>query len=149
VPLLGAIDRPVSTDDWRGLPPGAGAVLEALAARPDTRPMWRARALEGLAILGTDGALHARLAADAATPFVVRFAALSALPAVLPAEKAQLTLGALLASDPDRRVRAAAADALARTAPAHGCGAIRAQAAREGTEGRFAFRHALTACGDR
>jgi hypothetical protein len=145
-PLLGVIDRPVLADFWRRLPPGALRVLEGLATDPNAFALHRARALEGAAVLGSDGGVHRRLANDPATPFAVRASAIRGLAVISSADPA---LDALLVSDPDRRVRATAADALARTTPARACGAVRAQAAREGTDGRGAFRHALAACGQR
>jgi hypothetical protein len=143
-PLLGAIDRPVPADAWRRLPPGALRALEEMASDPAAFALHRARALEGAALLGSDGGVHRRLANDPATPFAVRASAIRGLAAISSSDPA---LGALLASDPDRRVRATAADALARTAPDRACAAVRAQAAREGTDGRGAFRHALASCG--
>jgi hypothetical protein len=148
-PLLGTIDRPVTTEQWRRLPLGARAVLEALASDPTALTVRRARALEGLAALGGDGSLHRRLAEDGAVPYAVRYSAVCGLGVVLPTDQREGALNHLLTRDPDRRIRSAAAATLARTAPAAGCGIIRAQVQREGTDGRLAFRRALAACGGR
>lgn len=148
-PLLGTIDRPVSAETWRRLPAGALALLERIAEDPLTLPSSRARALEGAAALGADGGIHARLAADFAAPFAVRRSALRTMGPLLPRERLEATLGTLVAADPDRRIRANAAEVLARASPATACAAIRAQAGREGTEGRAAFGRALAACGAR
>ncbi|HSN14618.1 MAG TPA: hypothetical protein VLT61_08295 [Anaeromyxobacteraceae bacterium] len=148
-PLLGTIDRPVSVEAWRSLPVGALPLLERIAEDPSSLPSARARALEGAAALGADGAVHERLAADVAAPFAVRHSALRALGRLLPRQRLEAALGRLLSGDPERRIRASAAEVLASASPSTGCGAVRAQAAREGIDGRGAFRRALTACGPR
>lgn len=148
-PHLGAIDRPVPADAWRRLPPGARDYLEALAADPTALPTRRARALEGAAALGTGGAIHRRLAEDAGAPFLVRSAAIRGLGGLPAAARGRELLAGLLTRDSDRRIRAAAAETLARTSPAESCGAIRAQAGRDATDDGHAFARALTACGAR
>jgi HEAT repeat protein len=148
-PHLGAIDRPVPVEAWRRLPPAARDYLEALAADPTALPSRRARALEGAAALGTGGAVHRRLAEETGAPFVVRSAAVRGLGGLPAAARGRELLTALLTRDADRRIRAAAAETLARSSPAESCAAIRAQAGLEATDGRQAFRHALTACGAR
>jgi hypothetical protein len=145
-PLLGTIDRPVEPEQWRRLPPEARAVLEAIASDPSELPTRRAAALAGVTALGGDGALHQKLAADAKAPFVVRHRALAGLGELLPAAKRTAVLQPFLRDDPDRRVRAAAAEVLAGSSPADGCGAVRAQAQRETTDARFKFKRALAAC---
>jgi hypothetical protein len=148
-PLLGTIDRPVPVETWRLLPAGALALLERIAGDLRSLPSSRARALEGAAALGADGAVHARLASDAAAPFAVRRSALRTMGSLLPLQRLEGTLGTLVAGDADRRIRANAAEVLAQASPSTGCAAVRAQAAREGTDGRTAFRRALAACGAR
>jgi hypothetical protein len=147
--LMGAIDRPVSVEQWRRLPPEARARLEAIASDSSAYPTDRARALEGLVALGADGVVHRRLAQDPAAPFMVRDSAVRGLPAIVPADRAESDLGALLTSDPDLKIRASAADALVRSSPSRGCGTVRVQVGREGMDRRRAFQRALTACGDR
>lgn len=145
-PLLGTIDRPVEPGQWQRLPPEARAVLEAIAADPNEFPTRRAAAVAGVTALGGDGALQQRLAADPKAPFVVRHRALAGLGELLPAAARGAVLQGFLRDDPDRRVRAAAAEVLAGTSPAEGCAAVRAQAQRETTDARFKFQRALTAC---
>jgi hypothetical protein len=82
-PLLGVIDRPVTPEQWRRLPPGAREFLEAFAVDPLQLPTRRAMALEGAAALGAGEAIHLLLAKDIAAPFVVRHKALRSLGALL------------------------------------------------------------------
>lgn len=147
--LLGSIDRPVSAEDWRSLPDDAGPILEAIASDASEFPTRRASALEGLTARGADGALHWRLAGDAMVPFVVRYSALRGLGSLLPADQRRGALLPPLQRDPDRRIRATAAEVLARTAPGAGCAQVRAQAHREAATERQAFQRALAACGER
>lgn len=145
-PYLGTIDRGSSTEDWRQLPREALPVLEKIAADPKAFATQRALALDGAAALGSDGRIHLRLASDPAAPILVRHAALSALPSILPTDEAQKALVERLSGDADVRIRASAAEIVARTQPARACGAVRAQAGREGREGRAAFHRALSTC---
>jgi hypothetical protein len=147
--LLGSIDRPVSTDDWRRLPAEAAPILGAIASDPGEFPSRRANALGGLTARGSDSALHRRLAGDASVPFVVRHSALRGLGSLLPADQRRGALVPLLQRDPDRRIRATAAEVLATSAPGTGCAAVRAQLSREKTDDRPAFQRALAACGER
>ncbi len=144
--LLGGIDRPVPADAFRQLGPGVDAALEDIA-RSGELPLYRARALEALALLGSPRAAEVdrALAADPAAPRTVRRAAVRGLGRVA-AEAARGELRALLEGDPDPAVRAAAAESLAGGAPRASCGAIRAQALREDPADRLRFRRALAAC---
>lgn len=145
-PFLGTIDRPVSIEDWRRLPPGALPVLERIAADPSAFATERALALDGAAALGSDGQLHRRLAADAAAPIAVRHAALRSLPSVLQPVEARRVLAGLMDSDPDPGIRGASARAIARAFPSQGCAGVRAQWKREERVGRAALQRALSAC---
>jgi hypothetical protein len=148
IPLFGLIDGPVTPEMWRALPPEALPLLERIADGRG-RDGARARALEGAASLGSDGAIHRRLANDGAAPFAVRAAAIRGLGLLVPASRLDAELAPLLERDPDLRIRSTAAAARARTATTSRCAAVRAQAQREGAAGRPAFQRALTACGDR
>jgi len=148
VPLFGLIDGPVTPEMWRALPPEALPMLERIADGRG-RAGDRARALEGAASLGSDGAIHRRLASDGAAPFAVRAAAIRGLGLLVPAPQLKAVLAPLLERDPDLRIRSTAAGALASSASPSTCAAVRAQAQREGANGRPAFQRALTACGDR
>ncbi|WP_242337276.1 MULTISPECIES: HEAT repeat domain-containing protein [Anaeromyxobacter] len=145
--LLGAIDRPIRPETWRALGPDAEPVLAEVAAS-DALPTRRALALEGLAAIGGARAekLHRSLAADTHEPRAVRRAAIRGLGRLVPREKLDATLRPLLERDPDRGVRAGAAEVLSRRSPASSCAAIRAQARREGTAGSGLFARALAAC---
>lgn len=141
---LGAIDRPVTPETWRALGPEADAVLAEVAGSADEPPSRRARALEGLAARGgaRAEAVHQRLAREAGAPPLVRSAAVRGLGQLLAPAQVAAALRPLLA-DRTPRIRQVAGEVLARRAPAEGCAAVRAQAAREGA-GRFS--RALTLC---
>jgi HEAT repeat protein len=145
--LLGAIDRPVPADAFRRLGP-AGEDALAEVARSNDFPAFRARALGALAAIGAPAAreLHQQLAADASEPGPVRRAAVRGLGRLLEGDGAAAALRPILEGDRDPSVRATAALALARAAPADGCAAIRLQAAREQGATRTAFRRAIAAC---
>lgn len=147
VALLGAIDRPVSADAFRRLGPEGEAALADIALT-DGFPAYRARSLEALAALraGRAEELHRALARDPGAPAPVRRAAVRGLAHLLEPARAVAELRPFVAADPDPSVRAAAADALVRAAPAAGCATIRRQAAREPPATRAAFRRALAAC---
>lgn len=145
-PMLGTIDRPITPADWRRLPPEARAALEAIASDPTELPTRRAAALDGAAAMGSDGALHERLAGDRTAPALLRLRAIRGLAQTLPAARRGQVLLPHLRDDPDGRIRAAAAEALSRTAPADGCPAVRAQALRERPDERVRFERALADC---
>jgi HEAT repeat protein len=147
VALLGAIDRPISADAFRRLGPEGEVALADIALSGDF-PAYRARSLEALAALRAARAeeLHRRLARDATAPAPVRRAAVRGLARLVDPSRAAAELSGFVAGDPDPTVRAAAAGALARAAPADGCAVIRRQAAREPAATRAAFRRALAAC---
>lgn len=145
-PYLGTIDRPISTEDWRRLPPEALPVLERIAADPSAFATQRALALDGAAALGSDGQLHRRLATDPDAPLVLRHAALRALPSVLAPAEAQRVLEGLMGADADPGLRGASAKVIARAFPARGCAGVRAQWKREDRVGRAALQRALTEC---
>lgn len=145
-PLMGLIDGPVTPAMWSALPPEALPLLERMAASPG-RAGHRARALEGAAVLGSDGAIHRRLAADGAEPLAVRAAAIHGLGRIVSPARLKAELAPLLEGDPDLRIRSTAAAALARSTPAAACATIRARVQRERVEERPAYGRALTACG--
>jgi HEAT repeat protein len=144
--LLGAIDRPIRTETWRALGPEAVPVLAEVAAS-DALPTRRALALEGLAALGGERAesLHRALAADVKEPRAVRRAAVRGLGRLVTADGVDAALRPVLERDPDRAVRATAAEVLSRRSPSASCSAIRAQARLEGT-GSSLYSRALAAC---
>jgi HEAT repeat protein len=143
--LLGVIDRPVSPDSFRRFGSEGEAALADIALSRDLPPR-RARALEALAALGSPRAedVHRTVAASPDAPPTVRRAAVRGLGWIVPKERAAASLRPFLERDRDPRVRAAAAEALAGSGAA--CGAVRAQAAKEGQAGIARFARALAAC---
>lgn len=138
---LGAIDRPVPAETWRALGPAAVPHLEA-ALRSDDLPTRRAAAVAALAEIGGERAraLIVEAARTERERFVVRSAALHATPRVLPRAALLDALKPALESASSPRVRAVAADVLARDGGAEACAAVKAQVRREagGARGRFA-----------
>ncbi len=124
--LLGAY-RAVTVAEWRALGPGAAPVLEGVARDDRALPTWRARALAALGVLQPTAAalLVRQLAADLATPALLRSAAVDVAPGVLGGE-AVVFLTPLL-RDPDGVVRQRSAEALAASG-AVGCRAVLAEA---------------------
>ncbi len=146
--LLGAIDRPVDPAEWRALGPDAVPVLEEIAAAPRARPSKRARAVEGLAAIGGPRAEAVVLAAlhDKGLPWPVRVAAARGAGGLLDPSRLTAEVRPALDEDPEPRVRAVAAEVLARLAPAQSCPAVRARAAQEPAASRALFRRALQGC---
>jgi HEAT repeat protein len=145
---LSTIDTPISQAQWKALGPAAVPILEREAGAEGALPSRRARAVEGLAAIGDPGAepLLIRLAADPATPFVVRAAALRGEGSLVPAGRLMASLRPFLEDCADPRVRGVAAEVLARHAPASGCKAVAAQAMRESARERELFSRALEIC---
>ena len=143
--LLGVIDRPVSPESFRRFGSEGEAALADIALSRDLPPR-RARALEVLAALGSARAegVHRSVAASTDAPTTVRRAAIFGLGRLLSQERAATALRPFLERDRDPRVRAAAGEALSAYGAA--CGAVRAQAAKEGEMGRARFARALAAC---
>ena len=146
--LLGAIDTPVSSAQWRALGPRAEPFLAALIEDESELPTRRARAVDGLMTVGGahTRARFSRLAEGDGQPIVVRLAALRGLGAIVPPAELPAALGALLARAPDSRIRAAAGEVLALRARA-ACPAIEAQIGHEAPDGREQFQKATRACG--
>ncbi len=144
--LLLSIDRPISPAAIRAVGPGADEALAEIALSRDF-PVRRARALEALASLASPRAeeVH-RSAAASGEPRTVRRAAVLGLASLVPADRAPEELRPFVERDRDPAIRAAAAEALARAAPAAGCAIVRAQAGREDATDRARFRRALSAC---
>ena len=142
---LGAIHEPVSPAAFRALGPGA---VDALAdfARTDPLPIRRLRALDALAALGgtTAEEVHREVLASPTAPTAVRRGAVRGLARLAGPSGAPAALGPVLERDRDPAVRAAAAEALVRTAPAEGCAKVRARAQAEPDAARFT--RALSEC---
>ncbi len=145
---LRSIDTPITADRWRALGPRAAPLLEEQATARDAFPSRRARAVEGLAAVGSARApkLLVGLARSDSEPYVVRAAALRGAARLLPAPEATAALRPVLESAGSARIRAAAADALTRSAGDEGCAAVRARIQQERPENRGHFERALRRC---
>jgi len=146
---LGAIDVPVTAEQWRALGPRAVPLLEEVLANRDDLPSRRASAVGGLAVIGGKRArtLVLQTARSEDEPLAVRAAALHGAPRVLGPSELVRQLKPVLRGAHEPATRASAADVLARHAPRSACSAIRAQADREG-EARTHFERALRRCGE-
>jgi HEAT repeat protein len=144
---LGAIDRPIPASRWKALGPAAAPVLASIAASPGEMPSDRAKAIEALAVVdGPRAAALARTLAEApATPFSVRVSAVRSLGEATPPGDLRGALHPVL-QNPDARLRAVAAEALARRGGADGCAAVRAQVAGEPERDRGRFHRAVSLC---
>jgi len=141
---LRSIDTPIRAAQWRALGPRGAAILEQIAQDERTLPTRRAKAIDGLAAIGspTAPATMLRLARDEQTPLAVRLSAVRGAARVLPANQVTAALQPILEGAKDAHVRRAAAEALS----SHGgCALVRAQAAREDDPHRLG--RALQRCG--
>jgi hypothetical protein len=145
---LGSIDTPISAERWRALGPRAASILEQKVTSSDAFPSRRARAIEGLAAVGStrEAKLLVGLARSDSEPYTVRAAALRGAARLLPASKAIAALRPVLEGAGSARIRAAAADALTRSGGGEGCAAVRAQVQQERPENRGHFERALRRC---
>jgi hypothetical protein len=146
---LGSIDTPIGADRWRALGPEAAGVLASHATSASELPTRRARALAGLAAVGGTRAeqVVADLVRKDGEAYIVRLAAMRAAAEILPERHAAALLRPLMEKSPEARLRAAAAEALARGSRA-ACPAVEAQAGREEPEERVRFEQALARCRD-
>ncbi|MCA9544527.1 MAG: HEAT repeat domain-containing protein [Myxococcales bacterium] len=107
----------VSEAQWRALPPGADAELSQIAQREDEAPTVRARAMTGLAVRRTDGAVGTLrgVLLDAQADSLVRRAAARALADGFAEPEGGPAMAALAAAaaDEDATLREAVVKALA------------------------------------
>jgi hypothetical protein len=143
---LGAIDRAIPPEVWKGLGPHAGPVLEAIYKDRKEASYRRARALGLLAIVAPERAVALAPAAaqDETEAYLVRLSAVRTTSDVLPEGQREAALERLMVSTKDVRVRAQAAGVLAERAS--GCARVHQQVARERPEDREFFHRALVRC---
>jgi HEAT repeat protein len=147
---LGSIDTPIPPARWKALGPGAPAVLAAIARDPGRLPSVRAKAVSALGVVGGAEATEvARELAGADVRFAVRAAALEALGQLLPTSEVGAALSPVVTGAREARVRAAAAEALARHGTPEDCAAVKSQAGREAEGDRPRYTRALAACGEK
>src|SRR5207249_11501496 len=149
--FLGSIDTPISAAQWRALGPKAVPMLEEIATDAKKLPTRRARALDGLSLVAHPGdesasSTAARLARSDAEPPIVRMAAVRAAGRLIASARLMAALQPVLEGS-DARLRAVAAETLARRAPDEACDAILAQAEKErGANTRW--KRAIALCED-
>src|SRR5207245_10833015 len=97
---LGAIDQGIASEQWRALGPRAAVLLEQIAQDGAVLPTRRAKALDGLAAIGSRDApdLMMQLANSERAPLVVRLAAVRGVGKVLPSTQVVPALQPLLES---------------------------------------------------
>jgi len=135
--LLGNIDTPIPLERWKKVGSHAAQFLEQTAQDRDALPSRRARALEGLSIVGSKNApsLMVDLARDGETPLAVRIEAVRGAGRVLGSASLPNALKPVLEEATDPQLRAMAAEVIAETARDEGCPAVRAQAEKEKERG--------------
>jgi len=145
---LGAIDTPIPATRWRALGPRAVPQLAAIAHSEAEMPTSRATAVEALAALGgaEAEAVAAELARAPQAPFVVRASAIEAVGRLAAGPAVGAALQPLLRGAADPRLRAVAAETLARHGGTDGCAAVRERVGAEPERERGKFRRALSAC---
>lgn len=146
--LLGSIDTPVRPSQWRALGARAVAVLQERSTSLQEFPSRRARAVDGLAAIGGPEATRTVLvlAQERGHPFAVRAAALRGAGHLLPPDRLLEALRPALEEPGPVRVRAVAAEALARNGGVAGCAAARARMEKEKPDERGAFHRVPASC---
>jgi hypothetical protein len=141
--FLRTIDTRISPDQWRALGARGAAILEGMAQDRTLLPTRRAKAVVGLAAIGspTSSSVLLSLAGSPREPLNVRVTAVLGAPGVVPASELPATLKPVLESADHDEVRAAAAEVLSRHG---GCGLVRAQARRE--RDPLAMQRAVQGC---
>jgi len=145
---LSAIDTPIDAALWKALGPRATPVLVEIAGDRGNFPTIRAKALDALSIVGgvNSAATFRAAARDDSEPFVVRFSAMRALARTGEAGSSQGDLAALASTAGDPRIRAAAAEAMARADAKGSCAIVQSQASRESDDARRYYQRALRLC---
>jgi HEAT repeat protein len=145
---LDSRDAAVRPEEWRVLGPEGAKALEEIAQDPKKLPTRRARALAALGLVGGPHApeLAIELARRENEPAVVRMSAVRVAGSLLDEPGLMATMKPLLETAKNSRVRATAAEVLARRLPAEGCASVRAQSGREKVDARPAFERAVQAC---
>ena len=143
---LGSIDTPISRESWRGLGPRGAAQLLSVVNDGRMLPTRRARALDGLAMMGwSEAAPTAFTVASSETEnLAVRFSAVRAVSALLSEASGDAQLTSLLKTSKEPRVRAVAAEALSERTG--GCGVISTHLATESDETRAFFSRSQRNC---
>jgi HEAT repeat protein len=145
---LESIDTPIPDERWRALGPQAAVVLEEIAQDHSRLPTRRARAVSALGIVGAEGSRQVMLALarNEDEAGIVRTSAIHAAAGMMAGPAAVESLRPLLERAKDPRVRAAAAEAMARRTPTLACPTVQKQVTRERAVQRPAFRRALDVC---
>lgn len=142
--FMRTIDTPISPEQWRALGGRGAAILEAMAQDGTQLPTRRAKAVVGLAAIGspTSSSVLLSLAQSRTEPLTVRLNAVHGAAGVVPEAELASALKPVLETADDRHVRAAAAEVLSRHG---GCGLVRAQAQKE--RDPLTLRRAVQSCG--
>lgn len=144
---LGSIDTPIPAARWKALGAGAPAILAAIARDARELPSRRTKAVEALGVVGGgEAAQVARELSGKDASFALRAAAVEALGRLLPPSELEAALAPVLKGAAQARVRAVAAETLARHGPKDACATVRAQVDAEAPNDRARYHRALTAC---
>jgi hypothetical protein len=142
---MGSIDTPIGPERWQALGPRGAGILEQMAQDPNEFPTSRAKAVNGVAAIGSPAApgLMITLARSEDAPLIVRLTAVRGAEKVVPASQLVAALKPVLETAKDGHVRRAAAEVLSEHG---GCALVRAQAGREDEPARL--KNALRSCGE-
>jgi hypothetical protein len=147
---LDSIDTPIPEASWRALGPNGVVVLDEIARDRTRLPTARAQAVGALGMLDGGSPRAVGLMLDLAKretePPILRNAALRVLGDVLPPDRMMTAIAPLISQARSYRVRATAAEVLARRNPAAACGPVKRQLGREPGVQRAAFTKAVEAC---
>src|SRR5438270_3308280 len=107
--FLGSIDTPIRAEQWRSLGSRAAPVLEQIVSDHGRLPTRRARAIDGLSIVGSKTApdLFTALAQSESEPAVVRMSAVRGAGRLLGPHKLVAALSPVLSGAKNSHVRAA------------------------------------------
>lgn len=148
VAFVSTIDTPITRTAWEALGSRAEPVLLELIANRDNFPTHRAKAIDGLAIVG--GALAASLFREItmaeSEPLVVRLAAVRGLGQVIDTLAQRAELQPLLVGAKDSRVRAYAGEVMIGRVGRSACAAVQTQAGTEQPEKAGQYKRALAQC---
>jgi HEAT repeat protein len=148
---LATIDTRIPDSAWRFLGQRAEPVLRDVASDRSNLPTRRAKALDGLAVVGGTAVaaiFRATMLAES-EPLVVRFAALRGLGRVANPELLPTELRPALEGAGDANVRAFAGEVLVQRAGRTACPMVWSQVSSESEATRGHFEHALRLCDDR
>ncbi len=141
-------EEPATRERWRSLGPRALPFLAKVASDQDASPQRRAKAIRGIAAVGSasDTQMLLELAKTESQPLPVRIVALRTGAKLLPPKQRLATVRPMLKGARPVLVRAAAAEIMTRQFPKRECGVVQAQVDREKAKDRHLYQGAMRRC---